>query len=115
MAFDYRRYQNSTIEFARRAARRGATVVLFTDPWLSPISEVAKHVLTSTIVAPSPFDSLVPAMALVETVIAGVAVKIGDSARSRMVELERLREGTTWGEVELSLDGGGIRLSPVNP
>ena len=115
VAFDYRRYQNSTIEFARRAARRGATVVLFTDPWLSPISEVAKHVLTSTIVAPSPFDSLVPAMALVETVIAGVAVKIGDSARSRMVELERLREGTTWGEVELSLDGGGIRLSPVNP
>ena len=54
-------------------------------------------------------------MALVETVIAGVAVKIGDSARPRMVELERLREGTTWGEVELSLDGGGIRLSPVNP
>ncbi len=115
VAFDYRRYQNSTIEFARRAARRSATVVLFTDPWLSPISEVAKHVLTSTIVAPSPFDSLVPAMALVETVIAGVAVKIGDAARPRMVELERLREGTTWGEVELSLDGGSSRLSPVNP
>ena len=105
VAFDYRRYQNSTIEFARRAACRNATVILFTDPWLSPIAEFAKHVLTSTIVAPSPFDSLVPAMALVETVIAGVAVRLGDSARLRMVELERLREGTTWGEVELSLDG----------
>jgi len=105
VAFDFRRYQNSTIEFARRAARRNATIILFTDPWLSPISEVARHVLTSTIVAPSPFDSLVPAMALVETVVAGVAARIGDAARSRMVELERLREGTTWGEVELNLDG----------
>ncbi len=105
VTFDYRRYQNSTIEFARRAARRGATVILFTDPWLSPIAEVARHVLTSTIVAPSPFDSLVPALGLVETVVAGLAVKIGDAARPRMEELEQLREGTTWGEVELSLDG----------
>ena len=105
VAFDYRRYQNSTIEFARRATRRGATVVLFTDPWLSPIAEVSRHVLTSTIVAPSPFDSLVPAMGLVEAVVAGLAVKIGDAARPRMEELERLREGTTWGEVELGISG----------
>jgi DNA-binding MurR/RpiR family transcriptional regulator len=105
VAFDYRRYQNSTIEFARRAARRGATIILFTDPWLSPIADVARHVLTSTVVAPSPFDSLVPAMGLVEAVVAGLAVRIGDRARPRMRELERLREGTTWGERELGFDG----------
>lgn len=105
VTFDYRRYQNSTIEFARRAARRGATIILFTDPWLSPIADVARHVLTSTVVAPSPFDSLVPAMGLVEAVVAGLAVRIGDRARPRMRELERLREGTTWGERELGFDG----------
>jgi hypothetical protein len=62
-------------------------------------------VLTSTVVAPSPFDSLVPAMGLVEAVVAGLAVRIGDRARPRMRELERLREGTTWGERELGFDG----------
>ncbi|MGD0999006.1 MAG: MurR/RpiR family transcriptional regulator, partial [Thermoleophilia bacterium] len=105
VAFDYRRYENSTIEFSRRAAGRGATVILFTDPWLSPIAELARHVLTSSVVGPSPFDSLVPAMATVEAVIAGLAVRLGDKARPRMEELDRLRSGTTWGEVELSLDG----------
>jgi hypothetical protein len=30
---------------------------------------------------------------------------LGERARPRMQELERLRSGTTWGEVELSLDG----------
>jgi DNA-binding MurR/RpiR family transcriptional regulator len=105
VVFDYRRYQNSTIDFSRRAAGRGATVILFTDPWLSPIAELARHVLTSAVVAPSPFDSLVPAVATVEAVIAGLAVRLGERARPRMQELERLRSGTTWGEVELSLDG----------
>jgi DNA-binding MurR/RpiR family transcriptional regulator len=109
VAFDYRRYQNSTIEFAKRAAGRGAGVVLFTDPWLSPIAGFARHVLTSSVVAPSPFDSLVPAMATVEAVIAGLATRLGDKARPRMEELERLRSGTTWGEVELSLDGSRQR------
>lgn len=105
VSFDYRRYQNSTIEFSRRAAGRGATVILFTDPWLSPIADVARHVLTSSVVAPSPFDSLVPATATVEAVIAGLAVRLGEKARPRMEELERLRSGTTWGEIDLSLDG----------
>jgi DNA-binding MurR/RpiR family transcriptional regulator len=102
VAFDYRRYENSTIEYSRRATGRGATIILFTDPWLSPIAELARHVLTSPVVAPTPFDSLVPAMVTVEAVIAGLAIRLGDKVRPRMEELERLRSGTTWGEVELS-------------
>ena len=105
VAFDYRRYQNSTIEFARRAVDRGATVILFTDPWMSPIADLARHVLTASVVAPSAFDSLVPGMAVVEAVIAGLSARLGERARPRMKELEQLRSGTTWGEVELSVDG----------
>jgi DNA-binding MurR/RpiR family transcriptional regulator len=100
--FDYRRYQNSTIEFARRAAERGCHIVLFTDPWLSPVAEVARHVLTSTVRAPSPFDSVVPAFALVETVVAGLSLRIGAKAKPRIAELERLRAGATWGEAGLA-------------
>ena len=60
--FDYRRYQNSTIELARRAAEKGCQIVLFTDPWLSPVAEVARHVLTSTVQGASPFDTMVPGL-----------------------------------------------------
>lgn len=101
VVFDYRRYQNSTIEFGRRAAEKGAQIVLFTDPWLSPLAEAARHVITSTVRAPSPFDSFVPAVATLEVVIAGLAMRMGDKARPRIAELERLRTGTTWGEIEI--------------
>jgi DNA-binding MurR/RpiR family transcriptional regulator len=98
VVFDYRRYQTDSIVAARRAHEQGAQIVLFTDPWLSPIAEVAHHVLPARVEAPSPFDSLVPAMALVETVIAGLAVRIGDDVRSRISRLEHLREGVTWND-----------------
>lgn len=96
VAFDYRRHQNDTIEAARRAAATGATIVLFTDPWLSPIADFADHVLPARVEAPSPFDSIVPAIALVEAVVAGVAMKLADAAKPRIEALERLRSGSTW-------------------
>jgi DNA-binding MurR/RpiR family transcriptional regulator len=77
----------------------GAQIVLFTDIWLSPIAGVARHVLTSTVHGPSPFDTMVPGLAVVEAVVAGLAVKLGTQARPRIEELERLRAGTTWGEL----------------
>ncbi len=104
VVFDYRRYQNSTIEFARRAAEMGCPIVLFTDPWLSPIASVARHVLTCTVHGPSAFDTMVPGLALIETVVAALAVKLGAQARPRIEELERLRAGTTWGEIVLETD-----------
>jgi DNA-binding MurR/RpiR family transcriptional regulator len=95
VVFDYRRHQRDVIGAARRAASRRATIVLFTDPWLSPIADFADHVLTSRVEAPSPFDSLVPGLALVETVVAGLSARLGKGARERMEELERLRSGST--------------------
>lgn len=96
--FDYRRYQKDTIEFARRAADRGAAVVLFTDHWLSPIADVARHVLPAGVEAASPFDSLVGGVALVEAVVAALVVRTGATGRRRIEDLERLRAGFTWGE-----------------
>jgi DNA-binding MurR/RpiR family transcriptional regulator len=104
VAFDYRRYQNSTIEFARRAAEKGCQIVLFTDPWLSPIADVARHVLTSTVQGASPFDTMVPGLALIEAVIASLSLKLGSQAKPRIEELERLRAGTTWGEMVMEAE-----------
>ncbi len=93
VVFDYRRYQIDTIDFARRAHERGATIVLVTDPWLSPIAEVASHVLPTSVLAPSPFDSMVPGMAAVETLVAALSSRLADRAQLRIEQMDVLREG----------------------
>jgi DNA-binding MurR/RpiR family transcriptional regulator len=97
VVFDYRRYQGDIIAFASAAARRQAEIVLFTDPWLSPASEFADIVLTARVEAPSPYDSLLGPLALVETLVAGLVTELGAPARERAEDLERLRRavGTT--------------------
>ena len=91
IAFDFRRYQSDTIAFASLASQRGAKIGLVTDRWLSPIAEVANHIVTCDVEAPSPFDSFVAPMALVEMLIASVTTEIGNAGRKRMEELERTR------------------------
>lgn len=91
VVFDYRRYDQQIVRFSRRAADRGAELVLFTDRWLSPAADVAGTVLPANVDAPSPFDSLVPAMAVVETVIAGVTDRLGETGRQRVEAMEELR------------------------
>lgn len=90
VAFDFRRYQRDTIEFAREARSRGAAVILVTDPWLSPIAEVADFVLPAVVEAVSPFDSLVTAFGIVDVLIAGVIDEIGDLAEQRVRYLDKL-------------------------
>jgi DNA-binding MurR/RpiR family transcriptional regulator len=84
VAFDYRRYQSDTIDVVQRAHARGARVMLFTDIWLSPIASVAEVVFTSDVEAPSPFDSLTGAMAVLETLISELLPRIGPSAEHRL-------------------------------
>jgi DNA-binding MurR/RpiR family transcriptional regulator len=88
VVFDVRRYQKDVIELAHRLHDRGATLVVVTDPWLSPAASVADVVLPVRIEGPSPFDSLVPVMALVETLIAGVQDRLGGSAHRRLEVLD---------------------------
>jgi len=88
--FDYRRYDPAIVRYAGQAAARGAHVILFTDPWMSPAADVAEVVLPARVEAPSPFDSLVPAMAVVETLVAAVTEQLGADARGRLAGYERL-------------------------
>lgn len=96
VVFDYRRYQRATIELATAAAAAGASVILLTDQYLSPIADVAEAVLPARVEAPSPFDSLVPAMALVESLVAGVSEKRGEATRKRVRRLEELPIDSGW-------------------
>lgn len=91
VVFDYRRYDPQITRLAQQAAERGVEVVLFTDRWLSPASDVASTVLPAAVEAPSPFDSLVPALALVEAVIAGVTDRLGETGRQHLAAIEAMR------------------------
>jgi DNA-binding MurR/RpiR family transcriptional regulator len=80
VVFDFRRYERETYDFARAARDRGGRVVLFTDPWLSPVAEFADALLPAQVVGPSPFESLVPTVAVAETVVTAVAEALGEEA-----------------------------------
>ncbi|HXW46473.1 MAG TPA: MurR/RpiR family transcriptional regulator [Streptosporangiaceae bacterium] len=80
--FDFRRYERDTHDFASAAHAAGARIVLFTDPWLSPIADIADALLPAEVDGPSPFESLTPTIAVVETLLTAVADSLGDAARA---------------------------------
>jgi DNA-binding MurR/RpiR family transcriptional regulator len=99
VVFDYRRYQSDTINSAKVAAGRGSTVVVVTDPWLSPAAASARFVLVTGVqTAVTPFDSLVSAVALTEALIAGVLARLGETAHARMRRMDELRGGVVYGD-----------------
>jgi len=97
VAFDYRRYQHDTVRLAMTAKDQGATLVAFTDPYLSPLAARADVILTSSVASPSPFDALTPAVALVEAMISALVDRLGDAPRSRMARYDALNGGTVGG------------------
>ncbi|GAA4210889.1 MurR/RpiR family transcriptional regulator [Streptosporangium oxazolinicum] len=88
VVFDYRRYEPDTLTVARHARDQGARVILFTDPWLSPIASLADVVLPCEVGAPSPYDSLVPTFATVEALVAGILTALGPAAHDHMLHVE---------------------------
>lgn len=100
VVFDYRRYQLDVISFARQAAAKGARVLLFTDQWLSPIADIAEATIISPVEVASPYDTLVPALAQMEALVAHLLAMLGDSARSRIEMLEKVRHANS-----VTLDG----------
>lgn len=91
IVFDYRRYQTDVVEFARQAEARGAHVILFTDPWMSPIAEVADVVIIASVEVDSPYDSLAPAVAQMEALVAHAVVREKRAMERRVADLEKLR------------------------
>ncbi|MGW7029763.1 MurR/RpiR family transcriptional regulator [Streptomyces xanthophaeus] len=84
VVFDYRRYEQDKLAMAELVQAQGGKVILFTDTWLSPAATHAEVVLPSQVAAPSPYDSLVPTLAVIETVVAGVLTALGENAHQRM-------------------------------
>lgn len=94
VVFDIRRYEKDLQKLAELAHQRGATIVLFTDQWSSPIARVAENVFHLPVEAPSNWDSTIAIMAVVEALIAEVQAKRWDESRERLDELEAMFSST---------------------
>lgn len=95
IVFDIRRYQRDTVSTARLAAARGASVVLFTDQWMSDAAEVAELILRTRVDGPSRWDSLVGMIALVELVALAYDERVWSHARHRVEQIEYYRDELT--------------------
>ncbi len=84
VAFDFRRYQMDTVKFVERASLQGADSIVFTDPFISSAAGYARVVFHASVGGPSQFTSLVPTLAIVETLVRRVADRLSDNGRSRM-------------------------------
>ena len=92
VVFDIRRYQEDIIHFAEAAARQRVTVILFTDQWLSPIANVAKHVFALNIEVPSNWDSATATIALAEALVADLSRRHWPAVKGRIEKWEKMRQ-----------------------
>ncbi|MBB6467152.1 DNA-binding MurR/RpiR family transcriptional regulator [Aminobacter lissarensis] len=91
LIFDIRRYQDSLIRFAEKAHNRGATIVLFTDQWLSPIARFARHVVAGRTAVPSAWDSSAALFVAAEAVIGALTRQLESEGAKRIRAIEDLR------------------------
>lgn len=91
VAYDFRRYQPETIAFCEAARSRGVRIVLITDPDLSPVADIAEVTIAVAVATTSPLDTLVPALAASDMLLARLVDTLGEEATRRMAMLETLR------------------------
>ncbi|MCA1940189.1 MAG: MurR/RpiR family transcriptional regulator [Caenispirillum bisanense] len=80
ICFSFRPYARDTVLAAEVAADAGATLIAVTDSVVSPIALRAKHVLAVETASPSFFSSIVPAMSVVQVLVAAVVAHGGEEA-----------------------------------
>lgn len=90
LAIDFRRYQESTISFGQECVKRGASLLVITDPWFSPLAMDADVALPVSVQSASPFDSQVPALTLIEALVGGVVEARGREATDRVADYDSL-------------------------
>ena len=94
LMFDIRRYETSLMRLAEIATARGVRVVLITDQWMSPISDLATHTFNCWVEIPSAWDSNISTMMLLEALIAAVQEERWPATRERYEELDALFNAT---------------------
>ena len=88
IAFDVRRYENTTLQLTQMCHDKGAEIILFTDQWRSPIHRIAAHTFAARIAVPSAWDSCLPILMLLECTIAALQEDMWDSVKDRTDALE---------------------------
>jgi DNA-binding MurR/RpiR family transcriptional regulator len=77
-------YTAASLEMARFAAERGATLVAITDSRVAPLAALAGHALIVPTATPSFFHAITPAFAAAETLAALLAARAGRKARDAL-------------------------------
>lgn len=90
VALDFPRYESATLAAAEIGARSGATILAFTDGPLSPLAALADTWIGVQANAVGPFDSVLSTVALVELLVAEVAVLLRSQATTRLDRIEAL-------------------------
>jgi DNA-binding MurR/RpiR family transcriptional regulator len=84
ISIDIRRYERSVVGLTKWAADQGAAVIAVTDSPLSPLGASASDTFFISARGVGPFDSVTGGIALANVLIAGVAARLRQSARSRL-------------------------------
>ncbi len=93
VAVDFPRYEQAVTTGARVAVDAGATLVAVTDGPLSPLATLAEAWVGVDVGAVGPFDSVLPAIAVIELLIAEVARSLREEATERLDRIESLWAG----------------------
>ena len=94
VVMDFFRYRRQVIEAAQVLADAGVPLVVITDSPLSPLVELTNTWCEIEVPAIGPFDSSVPAVAIVELLVSRVARDLRDEAATRIDRIEALWEET---------------------
>jgi len=107
LVFSLRPYTTGSIQAARYAAVRGATVVAVTDSSVSPLARLSGHVLRVVADSPALFNSVVPAMSLAQVLVALLLAQGGQRALNELAQSEEQlsRMEAYWPEQEASMRG----------
>jgi DNA-binding MurR/RpiR family transcriptional regulator len=85
---DFRRYERWVLDAARQARAGGSYLVALTDSTLSPLAELGDATFVVEAQGTGPFDSQAGTVALVNALVAGVAVRVQSGATERLDRVE---------------------------
>lgn len=101
IAISFPRYSTQTVKALNFAKDRGATIISITDGELSPIAQLATHLLVAKSSMVSFVDSLVAPLSLINALVAAAARKKRDDVYNDFRELEKI-----WDEYHVYRTGG---------